>query len=1050
MLRPPPRLWRREPDEDGFGFEREVPRIWDRVGIHATCPIAMPTDPSPAFSFIDADLPAEGKEHSSWVRLRVSDLPDVLRERGFLPAYATIQRFCEPRPREGEPHLCGLFFDFDDEKDPERARLDAVKLVRWFVDTAELPQTAFRVDFSGSKGVHVTIDPAVFAMQGTPDLTVIVGRAACWLADRLGLTTLDRGVYTRRRMWRLVDTRHPKTGLYCVEISVRELLDSNISSIRALAAAPRGPLYADEDRHREESDVMAAWFATFVEAHEAECRNRPTGDIDYDGIEVAPLGDEKLAALARLIAPHYAIGRRHHISLALAGVLVRAGVPEKQILAVVRRLAQLTRADVKAALQPVRSTLNRRGRRGVISGFRALSELLPEDVLARVEDLLARPCEKVEQAASPRRVTIDDAQDAVREQTRDAWGRPGVLSIIRFETGAGKTHGVIREAIESRRPKAIFAREHALLDQSLEVARSMGASAAKWPELNDETCPEGQTEVITKLYERDFNATAVVCGRCPIGPAKGRTCPRISQMREASTALIRLIPLAAARPSGPRLTSELGRRKTFTRGADVVIDENPAGDLTRTFVVTRRKVRLFRELFDEVLNNPRRRRAASFDVYRLANRVREATEALVSYLPAEEAPDSSTLNEAAAKAVNIASSGCPKVDMEEPGLAKAIDFLDHELAAAARDGRGNPEAANLLPLTLRAMRNAHLGIPLLARRREDRLEVEITPVPSTEMSVVVLDATATEATAEILKKIFVGFEMRLNEPLALVRPAGAKVIQYLDRSYARATLKTPAQVATAARIVCAAIRLHVPHAIAQPKVALISFKDVVAPLAEEITKADESLQVVGSLYFGALVGKNDLQDCDVLVVLGTPRLHPAGLDVIAMSMASSADALNAARGKVGPQERFYKGKRTRVFRSATEGIYCTAEKHTIESELKQAIGRKRLARKGGIVLVFSSWGIEENDIEARKAREDGFDLDPRFLAAFEAFEKSLLDGLTNVVGEAGLTRAEIATVTHVAATHLDRYLPLFLTRHSEFLEVGKGIRGSPKRLVRRG
>jgi hypothetical protein len=73
--------------------------------------------------------------------------------------------------------------------------------------------------------------------------------------------TLDLSVYTRPRMWRVINSRHGTSGLYKVELFHDELRNATPEEIRALARAPREPLYDPcEYQDIEPIDIAAGWW----------------------------------------------------------------------------------------------------------------------------------------------------------------------------------------------------------------------------------------------------------------------------------------------------------------------------------------------------------------------------------------------------------------------------------------------------------------------------------------------------------------------------------------------------------------------------------------------------------------------------------------------------------------------------------------------------------------------------------------------------------------------------------------------------------------------
>jgi hypothetical protein len=111
------------------------------------------------------------------------------------------------------------------------------------------------------------------------------------------------------------------------------------------------------------------------------------------------LADEAAAKILDAVAPHWTLGQKHAVSLALAGMLAKAGVPEEQTLALIERLSAADtkpwdrERSVRDSYARVRSGLE-------IKGFYALRSYLPPETVAFVDGVL-RP---LREATSPTRL----------------------------------------------------------------------------------------------------------------------------------------------------------------------------------------------------------------------------------------------------------------------------------------------------------------------------------------------------------------------------------------------------------------------------------------------------------------------------------------------------------------------------------------------------------------------------------------------------------------------------------------------------------------------
>ena len=151
----------------------------------------------------------------------------------------------------------GMFFDFDDAADPERAIRDAAEVAAFVGDHCT-------TNFSGAKGAHVRIDCHVANL--VPDLKSAVLRGfANMLCDRLPeLSTMDWSVIgDTSRVSRIIDSVHPGTKLHAIGLSTEELATRTIDEIREMAANKRGLVqvhepsqWATDELYRIEEEIL--------------------------------------------------------------------------------------------------------------------------------------------------------------------------------------------------------------------------------------------------------------------------------------------------------------------------------------------------------------------------------------------------------------------------------------------------------------------------------------------------------------------------------------------------------------------------------------------------------------------------------------------------------------------------------------------------------------------------------------------------------------------------------------------------------------------------
>lgn len=121
-----------------------------------------------------------------------------------------------------------LVFDFDDAKNPEVARQDAITVVSRLLNKG-ISTENIQVSFSGAKGFCIRIDST---STFTPNEFKLITTS---LAG--DLKTFDSVVSDPNRIIRVVGTKHPKSGLYKFPLSINQLTELDIPTIKNLASS---------------------------------------------------------------------------------------------------------------------------------------------------------------------------------------------------------------------------------------------------------------------------------------------------------------------------------------------------------------------------------------------------------------------------------------------------------------------------------------------------------------------------------------------------------------------------------------------------------------------------------------------------------------------------------------------------------------------------------------------------------------------------------------------------------------------------------------------
>lgn len=237
------------------------------------------------YVYVDAYMCDEKGKNSPWKRQHIEDIPKWQHEEAKdFNCFATVQKYANDKKTEGEDFLAPLYFDLDYSEDPSIAQAEAVKLVEFFTEELDIQSQDIKIYFSGSKGFHVIIDERALGVTPRTDLHRVYKHIAGYLRYRLGDTTekeaedgklveyieplkaVDLVVYTVKRMLRLPYSRHQKTGLYKIELTLQQLKDLSLEDIKERARTGQ-PIQQEEKTIRKRPKA-GAFFADKLHEYE--------------------------------------------------------------------------------------------------------------------------------------------------------------------------------------------------------------------------------------------------------------------------------------------------------------------------------------------------------------------------------------------------------------------------------------------------------------------------------------------------------------------------------------------------------------------------------------------------------------------------------------------------------------------------------------------------------------------------------------------------------------------------------------------------------------
>jgi hypothetical protein len=154
------------------------------------------------------------------------------------------QEFRDHLEREGTEKgyngPCGadwLFWDIDRPDDLERAVRDARRLAGTILERyREFDDDDLLIFLSGGKGVHVGI-PTVWHPSPAPNFHS-TARLFCLAIGEAANVVLDGSIYSKTRLFRAPNSRHPKSGLFKRRLTLDELTHLKVEAVRELARNP--------------------------------------------------------------------------------------------------------------------------------------------------------------------------------------------------------------------------------------------------------------------------------------------------------------------------------------------------------------------------------------------------------------------------------------------------------------------------------------------------------------------------------------------------------------------------------------------------------------------------------------------------------------------------------------------------------------------------------------------------------------------------------------------------------------------------------------------
>lgn len=160
------------------------------------------------------------------------------------------------------PRISPLYFDLDAEDHLDIAHQDVRLLYQYL--THHIPNEIVDVYFSGSKGFHVEVSARALGVGPHMNLARIFRLIAEQIKEELKIETFDFAVYEPRRMWRMPNSQHQKTGLYKVLLDESELF-SDMNAILKAGQLPRDHDKTEHGFNPSANEWLKSWLVKLDE-----------------------------------------------------------------------------------------------------------------------------------------------------------------------------------------------------------------------------------------------------------------------------------------------------------------------------------------------------------------------------------------------------------------------------------------------------------------------------------------------------------------------------------------------------------------------------------------------------------------------------------------------------------------------------------------------------------------------------------------------------------------------------------------------------------------
>ena len=229
-----------------------------------------------------------------------------------------------------------------------------------------LKENEIELWFSGSKGFHITVNPRVLGIVPSSELNAIYKAWALHFYHMYAIPIIDLRIYDKRRLFRMPNTIHGKTGLYKVPITLSFLYNHTYKELTEYAAEPK-PIPEIQYKINKTAALM---FYTKSRLYK---KTEPKQEVHY---EIPETKQELLPCIQTIMEEGAIQGARNNTLIVLASGLLQSGYSLSETNAIALSWNQLNEPplDDNEVMVTVNSayTMLRNGRRYGCASIRDL------------------------------------------------------------------------------------------------------------------------------------------------------------------------------------------------------------------------------------------------------------------------------------------------------------------------------------------------------------------------------------------------------------------------------------------------------------------------------------------------------------------------------------------------------------------------------------------------------------------------------------------------------------------------------------------------------